>query len=479
MIKCLNNRIILTILAGLFLSITLNFFFINKFNNLDQSNSAEYEHQMIKSDPAKFWRQAHNIRIDIINKKSFFQTGDEYRVSYLPSKILYIYSILFDEKFYEYDDKIIVEPLTNTDDLKEKKIKISLDKKKLIYLIIQSLIYYLSLFFLYSKIKKKFDKNYVFYLIIFLCFEPNIIMFHSSFWSESIFFSLLIFSLAMMVDENLSIKKSIGLGIVIGLLFLQRSVAIYYILVVSIYYILILPKNNYYKVFLILSGYLSILFILGYHNFNRSAVFQIKPTQAMDGFYVYMVPNILAEKKSKSVNEIVTELEIESKKWILENKINLNLESEKIKFYKHLEDKSFKIIRSNLYLSAKFIIKRTIHYLVFDPLRHVYYFYKYSLSEQDSFIKTQDHKKNIPYRIVYSIMIYTLSIIGLYQVYKEKKNYKLFILIILSLFYFTSVSSWIGNNRYNVPNLIFISFLFGKGIALLKKVLNFERKFQS
>ena len=53
----------------------------------------------------------------------------------------------------------------------------------------------------------------------------------------------------MMVDENLSIKKSIGLGIVIGLLFLQRSVAIYYILVVSIYYILILPKNNYYKVF--------------------------------------------------------------------------------------------------------------------------------------------------------------------------------------------------------------------------------------
>ena len=108
---------------------------------------------MIKSDPGKFWRQAHNIRVDIENKKNYFQTGFEYRVSYLPSKILYIYSIFFGEKFYEYEDKIIVDPLTDIDDLKDKRIKVSLDNKKLIYLIIQSLIYYLSLFFLYSKVK--------------------------------------------------------------------------------------------------------------------------------------------------------------------------------------------------------------------------------------------------------------------------------------------------------------------------------------
>ena len=468
MIKCLNNKIILTIFAGLFLSISLNFYFISKFNNLNQLASKKYEHQMIKSDPGKFWRQAHNIRVDIENKKNYFQTGFEYRVSYLPSKILYIYSIFFGEKFYEYEDKIIVDPLTDIDDLKDKRIKVSLDNKKLIYLIIQSLIYYLSLFFLYSKVKKNFEKEYVFYLMIFLCFEPNIIMFHSSFWSESIFFSILIFSLAMMVDKSFSIKKSIFLGILIGLLFLQRSVAIYYILIVSIYYFLILPRNDYYKILLMFSGYLIVLFFLGYHNFSRSAVFQIKPTQAMDGFYVYMIPNILAEKKSTSVRDIVTELEAESKNWILENKIDLNLENEKIKYYNYLEDKSFRVIKSNLYLSFKFIIERTIHYLIFDPLRHVYYFYKYSLDEQDGFTKTQEHKNNIPYRIIYSTLIYILSIIGLYQVYSEKKNYNLFLLLILSLFYFISVSSWIGNNRYNVPNLIFLSFLIGKGVFYLR-----------
>ena len=475
MIKSLKNKIVLTIFAGLFLSISLNFYFISKFNNLIQLASKKYEHQMIKSDPGKFWMQAHNIRIDINQKKSFFQTGHEYRISYLPSKILYIFSIIFNEKFYEHEDKIIVEPFTNTDDLKNKNIKINQDNKKLIYLVLQSLIYYFSLFILYSKIIKKFDKEYVFYLICFLCFEPTIIMFHSSFWSESLFFSILIFLLATMIDTQLSIKKSIFLGIIIGIMFLQRSVSIYYILIVLMYYILILRGKNYYKILIIVLGYITVLSFLGYHNFNRSSVFQIKPTQAMDGFYVYMIPNILAEKKSQPVSNILAELEIESKNWILDNKIDLSIESEKIKYYKYLEDKSFKIIKSNLYLSFKFIVKRTMHYLIFDPLRHVYYFYKYSLNEQDSFTKTFDHKKNIPYRIAYSILIYILSIIGLYQFYKEKKNYNFFFLITLSLIYFISVSSWIGNNRYNVPNLIFLSFFIVKGFLNLKNKFIYHR----
>jgi hypothetical protein len=241
------------------------------------------------------------------------------------------------------------------------------------------------------------------------------------------------------------------------------------------YYILILRGKNYYKILIIVLGYITVLSFLGYHNFNRSSVFQIKPTQAMDGFYVYMIPNILAEKKSQPVSNILAELEIESKNWILDNKIDLSIESEKIKYYKYLEDKSFKIIKSNLYLSFKFIVKRTMHYLIFDPLRHVYYFYKYSLNEQDSFTKTFDHKKNIPYRIAYSILIYILSIIGLYQFYKEKKNYNFFFLVTLSLIYFISVSSWIGNNRYNVPNLIFLSFFIVKGFLNLKNKFIYHR----
>tara|TARA_Y100000591_G_scaffold163579_1_gene141173 strand:- start:218 stop:1516 length:1299 start_codon:yes stop_codon:yes gene_type:complete len=422
---------------------------------------------MIKSDPEKFWRQAHNIKIDIKNGKSFFETGYEYRIPYLPSKILYIYGIIFDEKFYEYKNKIYVDELADLDDKKEKKIKINIDNKKFIFLLIQSFIYYISIFFLYSKIKKKFNEKYLFFLIGFLCFEPNIIMFHSSFWSESIFLSLLIFSLVLIIDKNLTIKKSIFLGIILGLLFLQRSVAIYYIFIVLIYFMTTLGLKDYKKITLIFVGYLIVLTFLGYHNFTRSSLFQIKPTQAMDGLYTYLIPNILAKKNNKSVGEIKDQLNFESNKWIKENNIDLRKETNRLEFYKYLEKKSFDIILNNFIETIKYTIKRTLHFLVFDPLRHVYYFYKYSLSEQDSFTKTDDHTKNIPLRIFYSLTIYLLAIIGFFVMLKKNKNNGLIFLLTLSIIYFISVSSWTGNNRYNVPNLIFMSFFIVEGFNYL------------
>ena len=471
MINCLKNRIILTLLAGLLLSVSLSFFFINKFNNYDDSVSERYEHRMLKSDPEKFWIQAHNLQIDLKNQKNFFDTGYEYRISYLPSKILYIYSVLFNEKFYEYDEKIVMDPLIGVNDIKENKIKINKNNKKFIFLILQSVIYYLSIYFLYLRINKFFDKDYIFYLILFLSFEPNLLVFHSSFWSESIFFSLLIFCVALIIDKDFSMKSNITLGLLLGLLFLQRSVAIYYIFIVLIYYLFFLKEFKFKKIFILFFSYSLILLFLGYHNFNRSSVFQIKPTQAMDGFYVYMTQNIIAEKNGKSLSETIDMMEDEKNTWVEENNINFKNEKDKIKYYKYLEKKSFNIIKSNLFLSIKFVINKTLHYLVFDPFRHVNSFYKYSLNEQNSFIKTDEHKNKIFLRIIYSLAIYLLAIIGFFRIFKEQKNFIPFLFLILSIIYFVSVSSWTGNNRYHVPNLIFISFFVVKGFEFIKKNL--------
>ena len=84
-------------------------------------------------------------------------------------------------------------------------------------------------------------------------------MFHSSFWSESIFFSILIFSLALILDKNLTYKNSIFLGIVLGILFLQRSVAIYYIFIVLSYYLLIFDKKIIKKIPVILFSFISLI----------------------------------------------------------------------------------------------------------------------------------------------------------------------------------------------------------------------------
>lgn len=44
------------------------------------------------------------------------------------------------------------------------------------------------------------------------------------------------------------------------------------------------------------------------------------------------------------------------------------------------------------------------------------------------------------------------------------------IFLLISIIYFTLVTSWIGNTRYNTPNLIFLSFFIGYGV---KTILNF------
>ena len=36
--------------------------------------------------------------------------------------------------------------------------------------------------------------------------------------------------------------------------------------------------------------------------------------------------------------------------------------------------------------------------------------------------------------------------------------------MILSIFYFTAILSWIGMTRYNAPNIIFLSIFFGLGL---------------
>ena len=65
------------------------------------------------------------------------------------------------------------------------------------------------------------------------------------------------------------------------------------------------------------------------------------------------------------------------------------------------------------------------------------------------------------------ILILLLTIIGFFVMLKKNKNNGLIFLLTLSIIYFISVSSWTGNNRYNVPNLIFMSFFIVEGFNYL------------
>ena len=113
-------------------------------------------------------------------------------------------------------------------------------------------------------------------------------MYHSSFWSESIFLSFLLILILMILKNKINNLNLFFLGLMLGIIYLQRSVAIFYILPI-LFYFLFLDKKKFFKIFSFISiGYLVIHIFVGYHNFIRSGTFYSISTQAKDGIYIYL-----------------------------------------------------------------------------------------------------------------------------------------------------------------------------------------------
>ena len=149
--------------------------------NIQNSNNTFY-HQMIKYDTLRFMGGGDEIKDQIKKGVSFFMTGSESFTKYLPSRIAAAYYYFF-----------------NIDLFIDSKKEIIRSGIHLPYLIIQSAFYYFSLLILYFSIKKIFGYNVCILTIIFLSIEPTILQYHSTFWSESYFFSLQIILLSLII----------------------------------------------------------------------------------------------------------------------------------------------------------------------------------------------------------------------------------------------------------------------------------------
>ena len=176
--------IIFVITLSCFLSISLSTFYIS---NYDAYQLDGIIHIMLKEETLAHWYHAANIIEQIKNGTPFYVAGEEMFTKPLPQRLVALYA-------YFTNFNIIVDWENN---------KISLGGK-LPFLIIQSLLYYFSIYFLYSQISKYFSSIVSFFIIIFLCLEPTIFQYHSSFWTESIFFSLQIILLSIILKNDQS-----------------------------------------------------------------------------------------------------------------------------------------------------------------------------------------------------------------------------------------------------------------------------------
>ena len=464
-----RKTIFIVIFLGFISSIVLSSYYIIKY---DKYRDDGYTHVMLKDETLSYWRIAAKIIEDVKRGENFFLSGELSDTKYLPARLVAIYSLL---SGYEIIDEW------------EPNIKIKLGGK-LPFLIIQSLVYYLALVYLVLKISKIFPIENCFYIVFFLAFEHTMVQYHSSFWSESFYFTLQILILGLLLNNSHQTFDNLLIGIGVGIMFLQRSAAVFYLIPIIIYFIFSYRSKSVKPIIASVVGYTLIVFLVGIYNYKKIDVFYFYPTGGKQDIYLNLSIPLLSEKEKISEDEMHKKEVQKAYKWLKDNNIKLNdgfdlettnvltlvsfIENEKskIKFYDYINKRQFKIVFENPLGATKLAIIKVMHFVVLDPIHNYYYNEHRGQDKKPEFIKSKTHKNWIPFRIIYTLLIYFVCFFGLIYFFKQK-NYQLLLLLILSILYYTILFGWIGMTRLFVPNLIYLSFFFGNGLVLLMNLL--------
>ena len=452
--KIKKKYIFFAILFSFLVSIIVSLNYVNKYDKLTDNLE---KHRMIKDTVRGDWNKADKLNKLKKEKLSYFFYKIDYDKPYLPSRIVALYFSLIKK-----DIKI-----------DQREFHFETDNGKYFLLVLQAFFYYFCLFVLAKVlISRKENINIIFFIILFLSFEPTINQWHSSFFNESIFFSLQIIILAFFLKINKDLSDYILIGLFCGILFLQKSVGMYYFLIILFFITITKYSEKIKKISLFLISYLIVCLLVGYTNYLRSNNFYFTPLQTKEAMFIYVLPKIYEEKYKISFKEAKSKIIKKTKIWIDENKVDAKIqdnlfatsfgsELDLIKIHTFQQKLVFKEMTSNFLITSKIIAKKYFHSLLINPVE-INYYYKYENSE--SYYKSEDHKKWIPIRIFYTFLIYFISLYGLFTMIKAKKLNRYAFFWIISGFYFYLVLGWMGFTRYFSPALIYISLFFANGM---------------
>ena len=283
--------------------------------------------------------------------------------------------------------------------------------------------------------------------------------------TESIYFSLLILLLALLIDLKKSFITNVGIGLLIGIMYLQRTVSLYLILPIIIYYIFCFKNLHCVlkSIFFIVIGQIVVLTFLGYSNYKRADIFYISPWQTKFAMYHYITDDLISKANKIDPKEAKKKRITEKKIWIEDNKIDLDKEKDRRKLYNYYQGYFFEKFKTYPYEGIKIVVWKSLQTGILDPG------FVYSYIHQDRTIKKYWKINNLfelPEKIIYSLMIYLFSFIGFVYCLKKKNN--LTILFLLIGLYHISVLGWTGVSRYSVPSLICISLFFANGVFSIK-----------
>tara|TARA_B110001450_G_scaffold238162_1_gene244981 strand:+ start:869 stop:2260 length:1392 start_codon:yes stop_codon:yes gene_type:complete len=444
------------ILLGLIYSLLNSVIDTNKYDKFYFNSKNIETHHILKGDTKRYWLKADEFKKDIEIGKSFINSGGTLFSSYLYPRFIAAYYLVINKDILDIDNKLILS-----------NFKFGIP-------ILQSLIYYLTLLIFFKFFQKRIPENILFLMILFLSLEPSILQYHSTYWTESIYFSMNLILFILLYDPPKKTYLYLLIGIFLGIMFLQRTNALYLIFPIILYLIIILKFQSIKKVILILAGFSMIIFFITYENYKKSNVAYFIPYTQSQAAWHYISHVLNAKKFDISVDQAYQKKVKEKKDWIIENNINLNNTKDLLKlgsyekkyFLKSLDDNYLNFIKIHFYKSLQSLI---------IPIFAAEKFYI-----RDTGIETYQEynfKKLLKLQIFYSIILYIIIFIGMCKLLYSSEKKSVILLILLIIITNLGVLGWVGNGRYLLPNHIFYSVFFANGLSyLFNKLGNYKKK---
>ena len=480
--KILYKKEILIIIFGIILNFLASHYNLNKFDKIYKNYDGQSYNQITGSDLLDTWEFAETFRKKISETGDFFDSLPHYERFYLPSIIVGYYYYIIDKEIYE------------TIETGEKVVKV--DNYKFGLLLIQILSYYFVIYLFVNTLKEKYKIKYSLILLIFLSFEPTIIQWHHSFWSESLFITMMIFLFYLVLKKSNNFFIDVLLGFLVALMFAQRAVSFLYILPVVSYYILVKSKNLK-NLILLISSFIIFMSFIVFNNHNKTGTYYLIPAKHQYGSYYHsFATRIFADKHDISREKAQIILNDKEKKWRQDNDISVNIYEEysnnlskndiKINndFLKAIDyrNKMFvELVVTNPLYFSKLFIKRVLLMSQFSPTWVKQSYENDKTSPEAKYNAAEYYNRNLIRNVFYSLIFYIFILIGFSYFLKDifyNKNFSSFnrflIFQIISISYFVLISGLWGNPKYFVPCIISLSIFFAQGLNL--SIIFFKNK---
>ncbi len=446
-----THKIIFILLFSSFVLFNINSQYnLKNFNKYFSYDDGNKYHGIIKTPPEiRIWKEAFKLKENLSIENLLHE---EFRAHFLPAKNLAFIGKIVNMDFYDENNNYDLSGV-------------------IFFFIFQTFFYYFAVIYFYNKLLKLNIKKEVIYIAsFFLLFEPTINQWNITIFGETIFFSLIIIIFSFLIDLPKENYKYIFLGVLIAICYLQRSVAMFLIIVPIIIILIKFKKKSPIKIINIFLPYIIILIFIGLLNYNRSNIFYVFPVSTKDNLYTYFLPKVVEKSQNVSSKESIKILQDKKKLLIDENNLDLENEKDLMKFYKMQSDLVYNVLLNNKIITIEKAFMAYLHSTLLNPVEVLF-----TRVKGKEYYKSELHKKTIKYRIIYSLLIFFITFLGFINIIKQKI---IFPHIILACgIYFFIISGWVGYTRYFVPTFLSFSIYFAYGVSfVLSKKFYFRQR---